>query len=675
MWLAASANLDGVGSPKTPGSEDDLGKKLDSGKDLKLAVTLEPYVTDVDESKYILFVKNVPLDWSFDIIHREFTKFGVVREIRNRLGERNKFFETWISFVNARDAARALREFGPVNMSMCCSLVDSFPLYLDIYRPPDQIEEPCEDAILRSPEPPRWLIITTHGERGNLFRMKKLINQKLGQINRPDIKRFGRNSFLIHTKSDGQAVMLLNMKKDSECIIKEIKPHFMFSYAKGVIFNEDVHGLSEEEILEMCPDNVWKIFKVPRSSMIVITFVNSTLPNEIIMEKEIMRVRPYRPRVLQCYNCYQFGHASRVCVGDKVCQNCSQPEHGECDRSKKCTNCKGSHHARDKTCKVYIREQEALLKSVDEHISVGHAKKLLAKNSYSDVVKRPKSAIGGNTPNNGGAIGAPCGGAPRSSLAGASQAFPGGASCGPSGVDSRASSGGAPRASSGGAPRASSGGAPRAPPGGVSGVLGTGTRRNSLEIIQTCSPDIEIGSASLDSVGSGARAGSLNDLDDFSLPELLPGRESSTEPDAKSPMVIVHRSKDDEEQEALSVRYKRPRAPSSHSSSRSSSCDKNNKNDRTDQGPLAKKSASLRSGQRKNEKETSLSLSSGQTKKEEETSSSLRSGQRRKKEEETSSLHLGQGKSDKENTSNKISLSRSLIPKLEPITRKFPKSK
>ena len=100
-----------MGSPKTPDSDEDIGKALDSGKDIQLAVTLEPYEIDVDDSKHILFVKNVPLDWSFDIVHKEFLKFGVVREIRNRLGWRNKFFETWISFASAREATRALKEF------------------------------------------------------------------------------------------------------------------------------------------------------------------------------------------------------------------------------------------------------------------------------------------------------------------------------------------------------------------------------------------------------------------------------------------------------------------------------------------------------------------------------------------------------------------------------------
>ena len=509
-----------------------------------------------ENSKSILFVKNVPLNWSFDIIFEKFNKYGEVKEIRNGLGERNKSFETWISFKSAGDAMRALNEFALANNNMSCSLVDGFPLFLDIYRPPNQTEKTNEDTILRSPDPASWLIVTT-GERGNLFKMKKFINQRLGLINRPDIKRFGRNSFLVHAKSDGQAAMLLNMAKDSEGMIKAIKPHYTFSYARGVIFNEDVHDLPEEEILEMCPDNVWKIFKVPRSSMIVITFVNDILPTEIVLDKEFMRVRPYRPRVLQCFNCYQFGHAKRVCVASKICQHCSQPEHGEeCNRSKMCVNCKGSHHARDKTCKVLVREEEALLKSIDEHISVGHAKKLLAKKSYSDIVKGSKPShptTDGNNPANAGVSGFSFNGAHGSS-----------------GVDPRASSGVDPRASSGGTPRASSGGAPWASSGGAL-PASSGAGKNNIEPKSTKKAHDnslfkKIQSGAGDIVSSGTQSGSICDLDSFSLPDIFSGGGNFSETITSSPIVTVHRSDDGEEMESLTVGNKRARPPSPCSS-------------------------------------------------------------------------------------------------------------
>ena len=385
--------------------------------------TLEPFSGDKLEGSLhtanspILHVETLPLNWSFDVIYEKFSKYGGIKEIRNRLGKNYKFFETWIIYGNTKDALRALNEFSLDNMNVNCKIVEEFPPGLDLYRPPIQTEDHEQyTRIERSPHPPRWLIITTRSERGNLFKVKNFINLKIGQMKRPDITRFGRTSFLVNAKSDGQAVMLLNLNLDPEGLVKEIKPHFNFSYARGVIFNEDLHELMEEEILDLCPEGIWKIFKVPRSSMIILTFVSSVLPTEIKVDSEIMRIRPYNPRVLQCFNCYRFGHTSRVCTRDKICLVCSQPEHGDCSRPKVCANCKEAHHARDKNCKVFKKEQEALIKANAEHISVGHAKKLLTKrNSYSDAVK-----TSGSSTTNGANVGSPATNAGGSQASGGS---------------------------------------------------------------------------------------------------------------------------------------------------------------------------------------------------------------------------------------------------------------
>ena len=65
-----------------------------------------------------------------------------------------------------------------------------------------------------------------------MFKVKKYINQRLGNVKRPNITRFGPSSFLVHAKTEGQAAMLLNLSLDSEALIKEIKPHYNFSYAR-----------------------------------------------------------------------------------------------------------------------------------------------------------------------------------------------------------------------------------------------------------------------------------------------------------------------------------------------------------------------------------------------------------------------------------------------------------
>ena len=187
-------------------------------------------------------------------------------------------------YKKVKDAGRAQNKFILDSLSPHCTLVESFTPNLDIYQHPDETENPMQyPETLRSPDPPRWLIMSTDGERCNLFKLKKYINQKLGQLKTPKITQFGRNNFLVHANSDGQAAMLLNLKLDENSLIKQVKPHYNFSYARGVIFNEDMYELPDHEILEMCPESVWKVFKVPRSTMIILTFVSSELPFQIVM--------------------------------------------------------------------------------------------------------------------------------------------------------------------------------------------------------------------------------------------------------------------------------------------------------------------------------------------------------------------------------------------------------
>ena len=641
--LAASATSNGEGSPKTPTPVDDSGAHHDlaNGDDSSI-FTLEPYAPSAkgklnSATSSILHAKPIPLDWSFDIIYEEFSRFGNIKEIRNRLGNNYQYFESWIIFSSDEDALRAYNDFNSTCVSVSFAVPANVPKLLDIYRPYIPVEDLKTSVKLeRLPVPPRWLILSSRSERGNLFKIKQFIGQKLGHVNSPDISRFGKDSFLVHTKSDAQAVMLLNMKLDTKSLVKGVKPHFTFSYAKGVFFNEDIYELSENEILTMCPDNVWKIFKVPKSNMIVLTFMDSIVPHEIIIENEIIKVRPYRQRPLQCFNCFGFAHVSDVCTRAKICQFCSQPEHGACTRPRVCANCRESHDSRNKSCNIFKKEQEALLLSAAEHISIGHAKKLLSQRSYSAAVQdfHPKPALSttgldrpqtvqsktsrassGGAPrsSSGGDPGASSGGDPGASSGGASRASSGGAPRASSGGAPRASSGGAPLASSGGAPRASSGGAPRAfscgalpvssggasrtSAGGASGVPPHGTSSSSLKTPQTSgvpqgsshNSGIQFEPQSPDC--SLARSGSPSNLNYFSLSGSLPDLQNL--PDSNENFeIVVHKTMDAEEVESIAVGQKRARSPSSpHSNSHGVGRNAKSKTGRANEGPSNKKSA------------------------------------------------------------------------------------
>ena len=370
-----------VRNPADPRTEKDFGIE-----------TLEPYVpTEVFKGNDcdIVYVEHLPLHYNYDVIYKEFCNYGQIKEIRVML-DKNSSWKSWISYFSCDDAL--ISHSGIIKSGKFTSLlVKESPVDLAAYRP--SIYQPTEKELdifpvdERQPKPPKWLIATARTEKVNFMKLRRHIRQLVGGIRNSDITRFGRNSVLIHTLSETQSVQLKESRFDSDDMLKGIKPHYNFSYVKGVMFNEDLYDFSEEEILEMCPGNVWKVFKVPRSTMIIFTFVDDYLPTHVVIENINMPVRPYKPRPLQCFNCFGYGHASRVCTRNKICNICSEAEHGECSRQPLCVNCKKGHNARDKVCDYRNKELEAILKSQAEHISVGQAKRLLSRTvKYSDVV-------------------------------------------------------------------------------------------------------------------------------------------------------------------------------------------------------------------------------------------------------------------------------------------------
>ena len=235
---------------------------------------------------------------------------------------------------------------------------------------------------------------------------------------------------------------------------------------------------------------------------------------------------------------------------------------------------------------MYKREQEALLKSLDEHISVGQAKKLLAKrNLYSDVVKVIKPSLPSETSKKIGVAHLASSIDPtKAASTGSSQASSAGASQAASAGASRASSAGASQASSAGASRASSSGAVQ-----ITHTLLPGAT-SKMALSSSRDPKILVGSQN--SASSGTRSGSIKDLDEFSLPDI----ESSANSSAKSPVITVHRSNDGEEQEALSVCRKRAHSLSPHFSS--SIVGENTSKEKVEitgykEGPLAKRLSRL----------------------------------------------------------------------------------
>ena len=276
-----------------------------------------------------LHITDLPIETDYDTLYRAFKKFGKIVDIRMSPNDEVCIWDAWLSFDKPEEAFEAICNITNIKIykqDIKGALCEHLPNGLDIYRPSDWDDKtpPIKAGAQaqRKVKPPMWITAATK-DNSNYFKTSKFLQKKVGSIKSSDISRFGRNCVLIHAKSKTQSYMLLNLKTDEDEIKLGIKPHLNFSYGRGVVFNRDLYDFTEEEILNMCPKEIWKVSKVPRTSMVVLTFDGPEIPSYIVIENERLEVKPFRQKPLQCFKCYKFGHPCKVCKNDKICEACS----------------------------------------------------------------------------------------------------------------------------------------------------------------------------------------------------------------------------------------------------------------------------------------------------------------------------------------------------------------
>ena len=127
------------------------------------------------------------------------------------------------------------------------------------------------------------------------------------------------------------------------------------------------------------------------------TFNRSQLPKEIKVGYNLIKINPYIPNPLRCYNCQKFGHLETKCVKSAVCKKCreSGSDHIEltCSNPIKCANSQSDHPADSRNCLVWKREKEINNIKYTQNISFPEARKIVQSQkqfptkSYSQVTK------------------------------------------------------------------------------------------------------------------------------------------------------------------------------------------------------------------------------------------------------------------------------------------------
>lgn len=260
-----------------------------------------------------------------------------------------------------------------------------------------------------------FILIESSDDRniGNLHFMslgKLLMNKfKLNNGELIDIRKVGRNRIKVQLNNSDLANNILNSDVLKTNSLRAYIPETVL-YRKAVIRNVDP-DLTTDEIKQVIitPIPIKEMRRITRrvenngvisslnTQTIIINFRGQNLPDFVSIYGARCRVNPYVYRVLQCENCYMFGHSSRQCrtkfrctiCGDKhdtkTCTNTIQSVNKQF-----CINCSGDHPVTDKMCPHYLKQVQ-IKKYMAKH-NVGYK---VAKDQYKTfseaVSRRPQT--------------------------------------------------------------------------------------------------------------------------------------------------------------------------------------------------------------------------------------------------------------------------------------------
>ena len=353
----------------------------------------------------VLFCTNISTELDYEDLYLVFKQYGAIERMKLRLSANKKRFVFYILYNSNNSASKACRSMNGhllnefvVEAKLCSR--DRFHKEPHDFIPEDLGYSGEAVEVDRTPPLPIWYVATYREGMESIVGAAKCIQRKVGKLPFDNLKRYGKN-ILIKASDETQAELLSKFKAPSTGNIKSITPHKSFNTPKGVIYSKDLACFSEEEILEMCPHNVYQVRKLRgANSAILLTFSSTFLPDYITFDHLRVKVKQYRARPIQCYNCYEYGHVVTHCTKSKKCIVCSQhhQEWDKCELPSYCFHCSGNHSPTSRDCPRKKFEQEVVEVAQNQHISIGSAKRqVMAANkdptsSYASAIKRLKTS-------------------------------------------------------------------------------------------------------------------------------------------------------------------------------------------------------------------------------------------------------------------------------------------
>ena len=216
--------------------------------------------------------------------------------------------------------------------------------------------------------------------------MKKLF---LDSSNPYQLKKLNNGTLLIEVDKKTYADILLKIKFFGGLKIKSFA-HLSLNTSKGVVRSSELSLCTIDELKShLANQGVTDIKRISikrneetiNTNTYIITFKKSSLPKELKVGYNLIKVSPYIPSPLRCYNCQKFGHYETKCLKSPVCKKCGESgsDHIElsCNNPIRCANCQGNHPSDSRDCMVCRREKEINTIKYTNNISFPEARKLI----------------------------------------------------------------------------------------------------------------------------------------------------------------------------------------------------------------------------------------------------------------------------------------------------------
>lgn len=216
-----------------------------------------------------------------------------------------------------------------------------------------------------------------------------------------NISPSGRNRVKIELKTAAAANNLIEAPVWKDRNFDVYIPNFLL-HTYGIIRDVDI-SLTDKEIIDSM-ESIYPVANIKRYTkkhhsnpelmvpipVCMVVFRSQTLPPHVAILGTRCPVEPYVAPVIQCRNCWRFHHRASQCRSHTRCSRCGDQHSADsCTATAPtCLNCSGQHPVTDRSCAVFLHQQE--LQRTKAYTSSGRIPSG-SHLSYSAALRQPPS--------------------------------------------------------------------------------------------------------------------------------------------------------------------------------------------------------------------------------------------------------------------------------------------